>query len=126
MCNPNGNPNPVPKLYKSIIEDVIEGVSEHFAEEGVDKQVFKELKQLWKTKVMQSKATEGFFRDHCNVPQFVLQLPQHLHQSLHTSTEFFPCAGLSMDICLDDYKAEPSVDEILSLTRATGMSGNKK
>ncbi|KAM5164644.1 TFIIA-alpha and beta-like factor isoform 2-T2 [Mantella aurantiaca] len=35
---------------------------------------------------MQSKATEGFFRDHCNVPQFVLQLPQHLHQSLHTST----------------------------------------
>ncbi|XP_073485082.1 TFIIA-alpha and beta-like factor [Aquarana catesbeiana] len=44
------------------------------------------LLQLWETKVMQSKATEGFFRDHCNVPQFVLQLPQHLHQSLHTST----------------------------------------
>ncbi|XP_018412703.1 PREDICTED: TFIIA-alpha and beta-like factor [Nanorana parkeri] len=82
----SGNPNPVPKLYKSIIEDVIEGVSELFAEEGVDEQVLKELKRLWETKVMQSKATEGFFRDHCNVPQFVLQLPQHLHHSLHTST----------------------------------------
>ncbi|XP_069811650.1 TFIIA-alpha and beta-like factor isoform X2 [Dendropsophus ebraccatus] len=81
-----GNPNPVPKLYKSIIEDVIEGVAELFAEEGVDEQVLKDLKQLWETKLMQSKATEGFFRDRSNVPQFVLQLPQHLHQSLHTST----------------------------------------
>ncbi|KAG9484478.1 hypothetical protein GDO78_010056 [Eleutherodactylus coqui] len=41
---------------------------------------------LWETKVIQSKATEGFFRDHGNLPQFVLQLPQHLHQSLHAST----------------------------------------
>ncbi|KAM4770879.1 TFIIA-alpha and beta-like factor [Rhinophrynus dorsalis] len=82
----SANPNPVPKLYKSIIEDVIEGVSELFAEEGVDEQVLKELKQLWETKVMQSKATEGFFRDNNNAPQFVLQLPQNLHQSLHSST----------------------------------------
>ncbi|KAM9316822.1 stonin-1-like [Gastrophryne carolinensis] len=80
-----GNPNPVPKLYKSIIDDVIDGVSELFAEEGVDEQVLTELKRLWETKVMQSKATEGFFRDHCSMPQFVLQLPQHLHQSLHAS-----------------------------------------
>ncbi|XP_040286235.1 TFIIA-alpha and beta-like factor [Bufo bufo] len=81
-----GNQNPVPKLYKSIIEDVIEGVADIFAEEGVDEQVLKDLKHLWETKVMQSKATEGFFRDHSHVPQFVLQLPQHLHQSLHAST----------------------------------------
>ncbi|XP_056424040.1 TFIIA-alpha and beta-like factor [Hyla sarda] len=81
-----GNPNPVPKLYKSIIEDVIEGVAELFAEEGVEEQVLKDLKKLWETKLMQSKAMEGFFRDHSSVPQFVLQLPQHLHQSLHAST----------------------------------------
>ncbi|XP_073410125.1 TFIIA-alpha and beta-like factor isoform X2 [Dendrobates tinctorius] len=43
-------------------------------------------RELWETKVIQSKATEGFFRDHSNIPQFVLQLPQHLHQSLHAST----------------------------------------
>ncbi|CAH2255086.1 TFIIA-alpha and beta-like factor [Pelobates cultripes] len=78
-----------PKLYKSIIEDVIEGVSELFAEEGVDEQVLKELKQLWETKVIQSKATEGFFRDCSTAPQFVLQLPQNLHQSIHTSTVVF-------------------------------------
>ncbi|XP_063300010.1 TFIIA-alpha and beta-like factor [Pelobates fuscus] len=82
----SSNANPVPKLYKSIIEDVIEGVSELFAEEGVDEQVLKELKQLWETKVIQSKATEGFFRDCSTAPQFVLQLPQNLHQSIHTST----------------------------------------
>ncbi|XP_075719308.1 TFIIA-alpha and beta-like factor isoform X2 [Rhinoderma darwinii] len=82
----SGNLNPVPKLYKSIIEDVIEGMAEVFAEEGVDEQILKDLKHMWETKVMQSKATEGFFRDHSNVPQFVLQLPQHLHHSLHAST----------------------------------------
>ncbi|XP_071996428.1 TFIIA-alpha and beta-like factor isoform X1 [Engystomops pustulosus] len=91
----SGNPNPVPKLYKSIIEDVIEGVAELFAEEGVDEQVLKDLKHLWETKVIQSKATEGFFRDHNNVPQFVLQLPQHLHQSLHASTVFQGARHLS-------------------------------
>ncbi|XP_075451963.1 TFIIA-alpha and beta-like factor isoform X4 [Ascaphus truei] len=80
----HSNSNPVPKLYKSIIEDVIEGVSELFAEEGIDEQVLKELKQLWEAKVMQSKATEGFFRDNNIAPQFVLQLPQNLHQSIHT------------------------------------------
>ncbi|XP_063774763.1 TFIIA-alpha and beta-like factor [Pseudophryne corroboree] len=84
----SGNPNPVPKLYKSIIEDVIESVSDLFAEEGIDEQVLKDLKQLWETKLMQSKATEGFFRDNNTMPQFLLQLPQHLHQSLHTSAVF--------------------------------------
>uniref|UniRef100_A0A8C5MHW1 Ral transcription factor IIA subunit 1 like n=1 Tax=Leptobrachium leishanense TaxID=445787 RepID=A0A8C5MHW1_9ANUR len=82
----SANANPVPKLYKSIIEDVIDGVSELFAEEGVDEQVLKELKQLWETKVIQSKATEGFFRDCSAAPQFVLQLPQNLHQTRHTTT----------------------------------------
>ncbi|NP_001082755.1 TFIIA-alpha and beta-like factor [Xenopus laevis] len=81
----SANPNPVPKLYKSIIEDVMESVREIFVEEGVDEQVLKELKQLWETKLLQSKATEGFFQDN-STPQFVLQLPQNLHHSLHTST----------------------------------------
>ncbi|NP_001039213.1 TFIIA-alpha and beta-like factor [Xenopus tropicalis] len=81
----SANPNPVPKLYKSIIEDVMESVRELFVEEGVDEQVLKDLKQLWEIKVLQSKATEGFFRDN-SAPQFVLQLPQNLHHSLHSST----------------------------------------
>ncbi|NWH25034.1 TF2AY factor, partial [Grus americana] len=74
-----------PKLYKSIIEDVIEGVRELFAEEGLEEQVLKDLKQLWETKVMQSKATEGFFRhSHCS-PQFTLQLPHNFHRVLQAS-----------------------------------------
>ncbi|NXJ92227.1 TF2AY factor, partial [Corythaixoides concolor] len=74
-----------PKLYKSIIEDVIEGVRELFAEEGLEEQVLKDLKQLWETKVMQSKATEGFFRHSHRSPQFTLQLPHNFHRILQAS-----------------------------------------
>ncbi|NXL34498.1 TF2AY factor, partial [Glaucidium brasilianum] len=74
-----------PKLYKSIIEDVIEGVRELFAEEGLEEQVLKDLKQLWETKVRQSKATEGFFRHSQNCPEFTLQLPYNFHHVLQTS-----------------------------------------
>ncbi|XP_017693352.1 PREDICTED: TFIIA-alpha and beta-like factor isoform X3 [Lepidothrix coronata] len=76
-------------LYKSIIEDVIEGVRELFAEEGVEEQVLKDLKQLWETKVTESKATEGFFRHgHCS-PQFTLQLPHNFHSVLQASAASF-------------------------------------
>ncbi|NXQ95599.1 TF2AY factor, partial [Sagittarius serpentarius] len=74
-----------PKLYKSIIEDVIEGVRELFAEEGLEEQVLKDLKQLWETKVMQSRATEGFFRHSHHSPQFTLQLPHNFHHVLQAS-----------------------------------------
>ncbi|NXS91514.1 TF2AY factor, partial [Jacana jacana] len=74
-----------PKLYMSIIEDVIEGVRDVFAEEGVGEQVLKDLKQLWETKVMQSKATEGFFRHSHRPPQFTLQLPHSFHRVLQAS-----------------------------------------
>ncbi|XP_072713217.1 TFIIA-alpha and beta-like factor [Ciconia boyciana] len=77
--------NPVPKLYKSVIEDVVEGVRELFAEEGLEEQVLKDLKQLWETKVMQSKATEGFFRHSHHTPQFTLQLPHNFHRVLQAS-----------------------------------------
>uniref|UniRef100_A0A8B9TWI7 General transcription factor IIA subunit 1 like n=1 Tax=Anas platyrhynchos TaxID=8839 RepID=A0A8B9TWI7_ANAPL len=77
--------NPL-KLYKSIIEDVIEGVRELFTEEGVDEQVLKDLKQLWETKVMQSKATEGFFRHSQHSSQFTLQLPHTFHRVLQASS----------------------------------------
>ncbi|XP_036904927.1 TFIIA-alpha and beta-like factor [Sturnira hondurensis] len=78
--------NSVPKLYRSVIEDVIEGVRDLFAEEGIEEQVLKDLKQLWETKVLQSKATEDFFRNSIHSPLFTLQLPQGLHQTLQSST----------------------------------------
>nr|XP_042102138.1 TFIIA-alpha and beta-like factor isoform X3 [Ovis aries] len=73
------------KLYRSVIEDVIEGVRDLFAEEGVEEQVLKDLKQLWETKVLQSKATEDFFRNSVHSPLFTLQLPHSLHQTLQSS-----------------------------------------
>nr|XP_028580860.1 TFIIA-alpha and beta-like factor [Podarcis muralis] len=78
--------NPVPKFYKSVIDDVIEVVQDVFAEEGVDEQVLKELKRRWETKVMQSKATESFFRHSHLPPQFTLHLPPNFHQALQTTT----------------------------------------
>ncbi|XP_037261646.1 TFIIA-alpha and beta-like factor [Falco biarmicus] len=77
--------SPVHKLYKSVIEDVIEGVRELFAEEGLEEQVLKDLKQLWEIKVMQSKATEGFFRHSHRSAQFALQLPHSFHHVLQAS-----------------------------------------
>lgn len=41
-----------------MIEDVIVGVRESFADEGVDEQVLQELKQIWESKLMSSKAVE--------------------------------------------------------------------
>ncbi|XP_061288300.1 TFIIA-alpha and beta-like factor isoform X1 [Bos javanicus] len=77
------------KLYRSVIEDVIEGVRDLFAEEGVEEQVLKDLKQLWETKVLQSKATEDFFRNSVHSPLFTLQLPHSLHQTLQSSSASF-------------------------------------
>ncbi|XP_046691760.1 transcription initiation factor IIA subunit 1 isoform X3 [Silurus meridionalis] len=49
-----------PKLYKTVMEDVINEVRELFLDEGVDEQVLMELKTLWESKLMQSKAVDGF------------------------------------------------------------------
>ncbi|XP_061209565.1 stonin-1 isoform X5 [Neopsephotus bourkii] len=77
------------KLYKSVIEDVIEGVQELFAEEGLEEWVLQDLKQRWETKVVQSKATEGFFKNSHHSQRFTLQLPQNLHHVLQASTASF-------------------------------------
>ncbi|XP_075227901.1 transcription initiation factor IIA subunit 1-like [Lycorma delicatula] len=46
------------KLYTSVIEDVIGGVREAFLDEGVDEQVLQELKQIWESKLLSSKAVD--------------------------------------------------------------------
>lgn len=51
-------PNQVPRLYRSVVDDVIANVREAFLDEGVDEQVLQELKQLWESKLHQSKALE--------------------------------------------------------------------
>ncbi|XP_060772254.1 transcription initiation factor IIA subunit 1 [Neoarius graeffei] len=68
----SANSNPVPKLYKTVMEDVINEVRELFLDEGVDEQVLLELKTLWESKLMQSKAVDGFHSEE----QQALQAPQ--------------------------------------------------
>ncbi|XP_076798577.1 TFIIA-alpha and beta-like factor isoform X1 [Arvicanthis niloticus] len=85
--------NLVPKLYRSIIEDVIEGVRDLFAEEGIEEQVLKDLKKLWETKVLQSKATEDFFRSSVQAPLFTLQLPRGLPPTLQSTASVLVPAG---------------------------------
>ncbi|XP_036403160.1 TFIIA-alpha and beta-like factor [Megalops cyprinoides] len=75
--------NPVPKLYLSIIEDVIESMRELFLDEGLEERVLEDLRQLWESKVMQSKAVEGFRNDTLNPSNFVLQLPANYAHTLH-------------------------------------------
>lgn len=47
------------KLYTNVIEDVIAGVRDSFLDEGVDEQVLQEMKQVWTSKLMASKAVEA-------------------------------------------------------------------
>ncbi|XP_060686856.1 stonin-1-like [Hemiscyllium ocellatum] len=75
-----------PRLYKSVIEDVISNVHDFFLEEGIDDHVLKDLKQLWESKLLQSRAVEGFFREN-NHQQIMLELQQQKsHQTVHTSS----------------------------------------
>lgn len=46
------------KLYHSVIDDVIANVRDSFLDEGVDEQVLQEMKQVWTSKLMASKAVE--------------------------------------------------------------------
>ncbi|XP_072544409.1 transcription initiation factor IIA subunit 1 isoform X1 [Salminus brasiliensis] len=69
-----------PKLYKSVMEDVINEVRELFLDEGVDEQVLMELKTLWESKLMQSKAVDGFHTEE----QGALQGQQQVQQVQQT------------------------------------------
>ncbi|XP_026856604.2 transcription initiation factor IIA subunit 1 isoform X1 [Electrophorus electricus] len=68
----SANSNIVPKLYRNVMEDVINEVRELFLDEGVDEQVLMELKTLWESKLMQSKAVDGFHTEE----QQALQVQQ--------------------------------------------------
>ncbi|KAK7147998.1 hypothetical protein R3I93_012336 [Phoxinus phoxinus] len=85
------NANILPKLYLSVIEDVMESLRELFCDEGVDEGVLDNLRQLWESKVVQSKAVEGFSKDN-NPSNFVLQLPANFTQTLHKPTVVIPAA----------------------------------
>lgn len=55
----NKQQNPVAKLYQTVIDDVIANVRESFLDDGVDEQVLQELKQIWESKLVQTKAVDS-------------------------------------------------------------------
>ncbi|XP_054456802.1 stonin-1 [Anoplopoma fimbria] len=63
------------KLYLSIIDDVIQSMRELFMDEGLEDRVLDDLRHLWESKMMQSKAMEDFRKNNINSSNFVLQLP---------------------------------------------------
>ncbi|XP_037947709.1 transcription initiation factor IIA subunit 1-like isoform X2 [Teleopsis dalmanni] len=46
------------KVYHAVMEDVISNVRDAFLDDGVDEQVLQEMKQIWRNKLMSSKAVE--------------------------------------------------------------------
>ncbi|GAA6213913.1 TFIIA-alpha and beta-like factor [Lates japonicus] len=72
---------PVAKLYLSIIDDVIENMRELFLDEGLEDRVLDDLRHLWESKMMQSKAMEDFRKNNINSSNFVLQLPANYRQT---------------------------------------------
>lgn len=74
------NSSPVGKIYLSIIDDVIESMRELFLDEGIEDRVLDDLRHLWETKIMQSKAMEDFRKNNINSSNFVLQLPASYSQ----------------------------------------------
>ncbi|XP_071754089.1 TFIIA-alpha and beta-like factor [Centroberyx gerrardi] len=75
------NTGPVAKLYLSIIDDVIESMRELFFDEGLEDRVLDDLRHLWESKMMQSKAMEDFRKNNINSSNFVLQLPANYSQT---------------------------------------------
>uniref|UniRef100_A0A4W5JHD9 General transcription factor IIA, 1-like n=1 Tax=Hucho hucho TaxID=62062 RepID=A0A4W5JHD9_9TELE len=73
----------VPKLYLSIIDDVIESMREVFLDEGLEDRVLDDLRQLWESKILQSKAVDGLalMKNTINSSNFVLQLPPNYGQT---------------------------------------------
>ncbi|KAL0983857.1 hypothetical protein UPYG_G00133800 [Umbra pygmaea] len=82
------NSSNVSKLYLSIIEDVIDNMRELILDEGLEDRVLEDLRQLWESKIMQSKAVDGlaFAKNTVNSNNFVLQLPPNYGQNFTKPT----------------------------------------
>eukprot|EP00794_Sanderia_malayensis_P009784 gene9784-10783_t len=79
--------NPVPRLYRTVVDEVVKNVREAFLNEGVDEQVLQELKQLWESKLLQSRAID-FIPTDPSATRINLTYPHSMHASneqSHTS-----------------------------------------
>jgi hypothetical protein len=67
-----------------VIEDVVTNVRDTFLDEGVDEQVLSELRMLWESKLMNSKAVEnGAYGGE--VPSCEILIVNIIMRNLHTN-----------------------------------------
>ncbi|KAH8306426.1 hypothetical protein KR018_011102, partial [Drosophila ironensis] len=64
------------KVYHAVIEDVISNVRDAFLDEGVDEQVLQEMKQIWRNKLLASKAVELSPDEGSHPPPIVANNPK--------------------------------------------------
>uniref|UniRef100_A0A3B3ZBS9 Uncharacterized protein n=1 Tax=Periophthalmus magnuspinnatus TaxID=409849 RepID=A0A3B3ZBS9_9GOBI len=64
-----------------------ESMRELFLDEGIEDRVLDDLRHLWESKIMQSKAMEDFRKNNINSSNFVLQLPASYTQNEQEITE---------------------------------------
>ncbi|KAH8383655.1 hypothetical protein KR009_009944, partial [Drosophila setifemur] len=64
------------KVYHAVIEDVITNVRDAFLDEGVDEQVLQEMKQIWRNKLLASKAVELSPDEGAHPPPIVANNPK--------------------------------------------------
>ncbi|XP_039549459.1 transcription initiation factor IIA subunit 1 isoform X2 [Pimephales promelas] len=102
------------------MEDVINEVRELFLDEGVDEQVLMELKTLWESKLMQSKAVDGF---HTEEQQALQAQQQQAQQAQMTQAQSQP-----QQVLLPPVQQAPQQQvivqdpKLLQHMSATGMS----
>lgn len=68
--------HPQLKVYHAVIEDVITNVRDAFLDEGVDEQVLQEMKQIWRNKLLASKAVELSPDEGTHPPPIVANNPK--------------------------------------------------
>ncbi|KAI0224621.1 Transcription initiation factor IIA subunit 1 [Lamellibrachia satsuma] len=116
-----GTPNPVPKFYTSVVEDVITNVRESFLDDNVDEQVLQELKHLWETKMLQSKAVDNMTADQDRaISRFKQQQQQAAQLAQRTMTVGSPATVAAH---LQQPQAVPVQTQLPVYNQATGTLG---
>ncbi|XP_049456546.1 stonin-1 isoform X2 [Epinephelus fuscoguttatus] len=107
------------KLYLSIIDDVIESMRELFLDEGLEDRILDDLRHLWESKMMQSKAMEDFRKNNINSSNFVLQLPANYSQ---TDQELTASVVIPANQSIHSFQRKSNSEALATFSLPAGLS----
>nr|XP_033469160.1 stonin-1 [Epinephelus lanceolatus] len=107
------------KLYLSIIDDVIESMRELFLDEGLEDRILDDLRHLWESKMMQSKAMEDFRKNNINSSNFVLQLPTNYSQ---TDQELTASVVIPANQSIHSFQRKNNSEALATFSLPAGLS----